>query len=486
MSAAAQPPPSRTSFRVTLAVSVVLGLGILFLVNYLASRHYRRFDWTSSGLYTLSEKTEKVLKDLKTPVTVTIFMTDQSPLYPETQELLRRYRAKSPMITVESLDPTRNRARAEALVKEFGIRGDTVVFKAGDKKKYVTSDQLAELDFARARMGGEPTVKAFKGEQEFTSSILSVTQTKVPKVLFTNGHGERKSDSRGREGFFAVAEQLRRDNCTVEEWQSLGAVAVPPGTDALVIAGPKTSFTEPEIAALRTYVTGGGRALFFLDAELVPGAGSMSDFGLRPLLADFGLRLDDDIVIDPKNALPMMGPETVFAGSFRPHAITRILEGSHVVFPLARSVGVLEKPPAGWTANVLVETSAEGWGEIDLKNLESVKKDDNDVKGPVPLASAAESAAGEGKTKSRVVAFGDADFASNGGLANAANLYLLSASVNWALERESLVAIPPKAADQVAVTLSRGDIGRMTLVSLLLLPLAAIGLGLAVWVKRRR
>jgi hypothetical protein len=48
------------------------------------------------------------------------------------------------------------------------------------------------------------------------------------------------------------------------------------------------------------------------------------------------------------------------------------------------------------------------------------------------------------------------------------------------------VAIPPKAADQVSVTLSRGDIGRMTIVSLLLLPLAAIGFGLAVWVKRRR
>ena len=74
----------------------------------------------------------------------------------------------------------------------------------------------------------------------------------------------------------------------------------------------------------------------------------------------------------------------------------------------------------------------------------------------------------------------------NGYLANAANLYLLTASVNWALEREALVAIPPKAADQVSVTLSRGDIGRMTIVSLLLLPLAAIGFGLAVWVKRRR
>src|SRR5205085_8753932 len=132
------------------------------------------------------------------------------PLAAETHELLKRYKAVSSLITVEILDATRNRARAEALVKEFGVRNDTVVFKSGDKKKYVTSDQLAELDFTRARMGGEPSIKAFKGEQEFTSALLSVTQTKTPKVVFTSGHGERKSDSRQRDGFFAVAEPLRR------------------------------------------------------------------------------------------------------------------------------------------------------------------------------------------------------------------------------------------------------------------------------------
>ncbi len=485
MSATPQSASSRTQYRLTLGISVVIGFGILVLVNYLASRHYRRFDWTRSGIYSLSEKTDKVLKDLKTPVTVTIFMNAESPLYRETTEVLSRYKAKNALITVESLDPTRNRARAEQLVKEFGVKSETVVFKAGDKKKYVTSDQLAELDFTRARMGGEPTIKAFKGEQEFTSAILAVTQAKAPKVVFTTGHGERKSDARARDGFFSVAETLRRDNCTVEDWPSLGAADVPAGTDAVVIAGPKTAFTEPEAAVLKKYLENGGRALLFLDAELEPGAATMSDFGLKGVLADVGLRLDSDIVVDPKNALPLMGAETVFAKSFRAHPITRILEGSAVVFPLARSIGVVEKPPAGWTDTILVETSADGWGETDLANLENVKKDDKDVKGPVPLAVAAESSP-PGKPKSRVVAFGDADFASMGGMSNGANIYLVSAAINWVLERESLVAIPPKPADQVSLNLSRGDIARMTIIALLLLPLAAVGLGLAVWVKRRR
>ena len=81
---------------------------------------------------------------------------------------------------------------------------------------------------------------------------------------------------------------------------------------------------------------------------------------------------------------------------------------------------------------------------------------------------------------------GDADWASNAGIANAANRLLLSSAANWALERESLVAIPPKSADQVAVTLTRRDIGQVAFVVMLFLPLAAVAMGIAIWARRRK
>jgi ABC-type uncharacterized transport system involved in gliding motility auxiliary subunit len=489
--------PSRNAFRATLALSVVLGLGILGLVNYIGSRRYARFDWTSSGLYSLSEKTRNVLKGLKTPVQVTVFMTPGTPLYPEVDELLKRYKAVAPMLTVETLDPTRNLARAKQLVDEFGVKSSTVVFRSGDKKKYVTGDQLAEMDYSRARMGGEPTLKGFKGEQQFTSAILSVTQQKSPKVVFTTGHGERSFDGAPtRDGYSDVADSLRNDNCSVESWASLGAADVPAGTDLVVVAGPRTAFTEPERAALKRYLDAGGSALLFLDVELTPGSPALSDFGLNPLLGTMGLVLDSDVVLDPKNALPLMGPETVFAKSFRPHPVTRLLTGSAVVFPLARSVSVLSTPAPGWSATPLVETSPDGWGETDIKELQKTgrpSKDEKDVKGPVCLVAAAESAAAgkpdekaASKKRSRVVVFADSDWASNAGIANAANRLLLSSAANWALERDALVAIPPKSADQVAVTLSRRDVGLIAFVVLLLLPGAAVAMGLAIWVRRRR
>ncbi|HEX7529179.1 MAG TPA: GldG family protein, partial [Thermoanaerobaculia bacterium] len=251
--------PSRSTYRATLTISILLGLGILVLVNYIGSKRYARFDWTTTGLYSLSEKTLNVLRDLKTPVTVTVFMTpERTPLYPEVDELVKRYKAKSAMLTVEMLDPTRNLVRAKTFVEETGVRDFAVVFRASDKKKIVTKDRIVEYDYSRAMMGGEPSIKNFRGEQEFTSAILAVTQGKVPKVLFTSGHGERAFDvARSREGFSEVAESLKADNCTVEAWASLGAAAVPEGADLVVVAGPRSPFTEAERDVLKKYLAGG-------------------------------------------------------------------------------------------------------------------------------------------------------------------------------------------------------------------------------------
>ncbi len=477
---------NRNVFRATMAAAVLVAFGILLLVNWLGSRHYKRFDWTRSGLYSLSDKTKAVLKDVKAPVTITVFMIEGTQLYPEVQELLKRYKAASVLLTVETIDPTRNKARAEALVKEFGVSGFSVVFKSGDKKKYVSIDQLAEMDFSRARMGGEPSLKSFKGEQEFTSAILAVTQQKSPKVVFTKGHGEHSIESQARDGFFAIAETLRRDNCTVEEWASLGSPAVPENTDLLLVAGPKSSFTEPEVAAVKTYLENGGRAVFFLDVELAPGrSDQLLTLGLENMLLDFGVKLGKNIVVEPKNRVPMMGADTFFATSFRSHPITKLLEGNAVVFALARSVGMTESVPAGYLANILVETSPEAWGEVDLANLENISQGETDQKGPLPVAVAVESNK-EGGPKSRLVVFGDSDFAANGGFANAGNSYLVEGALNWSLAREAMVAIPPKSTDQISVTLSRADITRMALFAIFVLPAAALALGLAIYFKRRR
>ena len=54
-------------------VSIVVFLGILVAVNYLGTRQNKRWDLTANQVYSLSDQTIKILKELKEPVKVTVF-----------------------------------------------------------------------------------------------------------------------------------------------------------------------------------------------------------------------------------------------------------------------------------------------------------------------------------------------------------------------------------------------------------------------------
>ncbi|HKD16956.1 MAG TPA: GldG family protein [Thermoanaerobaculia bacterium] len=471
---------------ILLAIAVFLG------VNYLALRHWKRFDWTHTQIYSLSDTTKKILAGLKQPVQVTVFMTQgSSRLLPEVKELLARYQAASPKIEVEYLDPRRNMARAEALVKEAGVKENTVVFRSGDRKKYVEEDKLADFDFSGMTMGGgAPSVKAFKGEEAFTSAILSVTEAKQPKVYFSKGHGEAAIDSSERMRGFADARQiLERSNMTVGTWDGLGKDNLPADADLIIVGGPRTAFLEPEAGALAKYLAGGGHALLLLD-PILPGPGaSPQDLGFSALLGKYGIRLGNDLVVDPANALPMIGAETVLANRWGTSPIVSSLaaEGLPVILPLARSVTKPEKPPEGLTAAMLVETSPEGWGETNLKNLDAgIKKDPEDTQGPVSLAVSLSAADAKAEAKMpRLVVIGNSRFAANGAIENGANGMLFANAAHWLVGSEKQVGIPPKTPAQTSLSMTDAQVNRLAWAAVVGLPGLAVLLGFWVWYRRR-
>ena len=54
----------RFSGRANVVLSSLLLVAIALMANYLAFRHYRRWDWTSVGSFTLSDRTTTVLREL--------------------------------------------------------------------------------------------------------------------------------------------------------------------------------------------------------------------------------------------------------------------------------------------------------------------------------------------------------------------------------------------------------------------------------------
>jgi len=473
----------------TTAVGVALAAAITLGINYLSSRHWARGDWTRAKIYSLSDATRKVVQGLPRPVSMTVFMGSGNRLFAPVSELANRYRALSSKITVEFVDPRREPVRAEGLAREFGLRDGTVLFRSGEKKKYVEQDKMADFDFANAGLGGQPEIKAFKAEEAFTSALLDVTEDKVTKVYFSAGHGEPSLDSpaEGR-GFAQLKQVLTRDNVTVMPWDS-GKGPVPADASVVVIAGPRTAFSAPETAELAQYASRGGRLLILLDPMLPTPGAPPSDLGVADFLKSYGIKVNDDIVVDPANAVPLVGAETVIANHFGTHPVVRPLSegGLPLLFPIARSLAKVTPAPAGWTDTMLVETTSEGWGETDLLHLDKVEKDARDNAGPVTLAMAVAPADEKkaGGRPFRLVVVGNSRFATNGNLGNAANAAFFVNALHWLEGEEKLIGIPPKTPAQASLSLTQSQVNRLGLFSMFGLPLLSIALGVWVWYRRR-
>jgi ABC-type uncharacterized transport system involved in gliding motility auxiliary subunit len=472
-------------------VAVILVIALTIMVNWLSSRRWVRADWTSTQIYTLSEKTENILAELADDIRVVVFMTPQTSMYDQVQELLERYKAASDKVSVEYIDPEKEPLKTTQLAEQFGVQvADTVVFVYGERTKYVTSDQMAEMDYSGMQYGQGPTMRSFKGEEQFTSAILSLVAPNVPKVYFVTGHGEAALDSVGGgngRGLRILEEALKRENMETAD-ASLLSGQVPEDASVIAIIGPTTAFTEAEIDALGGFLDNGGRLLVALDPLIEP-PGVMRPTRLEAMLAERGVVVKDDLVVDPSRRLPFYDLSAVYLEDFPAHALTNGLEGFAVLFTVARSLAA-----DGDHATALVQTSDEGWGETNLGMLlrgDPVAVDDADNAGPAVVGVAVEAEAvavesdDEETPQYRLVVFGDSDFLTDLDISNAGNAVLAANTFNWLTAREDLVGIPPRDVEQVSLFLSQKQMRNLLLLVLVAMPGAAIIAGIFIWRRRR-
>jgi ABC-type uncharacterized transport system involved in gliding motility auxiliary subunit len=120
-----------------------------------------------------------------------------------------------------------------------------------------------------------------------------------------------------------------------------------------------------------------------------------------------------------------------------------------------------------------------------MKSPEASMDEKVDMPGPVPLAVVASKDLGENK-KSRLVTFGDSDFASNGFFNVQGNGNLFMNTITWLARDESFISIRPKNPEDRRLTMTESQGQMVSWVSLLLLPGSILFAGISVWMKRRR
>jgi ABC-type uncharacterized transport system involved in gliding motility auxiliary subunit len=462
-------------------------LGVLFImVNWVSSRRYIRWDFTKEQITKLSDQTTQALKTLKEPLTVTVFYQPNHRLFDLVSDLLKEYGQVSPQLKVEYIDPEQDIARARQLAEQFQIEAlNVVVFQSGSRHKHVSDADLADFDYSVMQMGAQqPRVSAFKGEEAFTSAIINVTQTTQPLVWFTSGHGEKSvSAIQDPQGLSELKKYLEQQNIKVEEVAILERSSIPAEVKLVVIAGPKRRFIDSEMALLQTYLEQGGRLLALIDP--------LTDTGLEAFLERWGIRLGNDIVVDPSRQLPFVSAANLFVTTYTQHPIVEKMQTLMTLYPLSRSVRPVEQAPAGLTVQPLALTSPQGWGETNT-GTDVFEQQPEDLAGPVAIATASEKApppantSGSTPPAARMVVFGDSDFIIDAQLGNVGNKDILLGSVYWLIEQEQLIGISPRTLQSVKLSLTAQELSRLVWFSILAMPLLCGIAGTGVWWLRRR
>ncbi len=464
-------------------VSVLVVLGILIAVNYLATRQNKRWDLTANQVHSLSEQTVKVLQGLDGPVKFTVY--DQETNFDRFRDRLEEYTYHSNRVTAEYVDMDRQPARAkQAQVQQYG----TLVIEYRDRTERVTN--IAEQDITNA------LIKAVTGETR--------------KVYFTQGHGEKDPTSSDRTGYASVSQLLTRDNYGVERLVLAQQQDVPADATAVIVAGPRTDFLQPEIDALKRYVAKGGKVMFLLDPPEARDPTPLAN--LTGFVKDWGINVGNDVVLDASGIGQVVGagPEMPVAAKYPPHAITDRFEVM-TAYPLARSITVVEGGSNGHFAQPLVETSAQSWAEANLKSLTGGERvafnaEEGDRQGPIVLAAAVSAPAtdtpakpaekpadGNGakpeeperKPESRIVAMGDSDFAANGYLGFQGNRDFFMNAVNWIAQQENLIAIRAREPEDRRLSLTADQQQRIMLLSVFVVPGLVLAAGVYNWWRRR-
>jgi ABC-type uncharacterized transport system involved in gliding motility auxiliary subunit len=429
---------------------VVLLAAATGLLAHLAREYRIEHDLTQSHRNTLSAATLDVLKRLEGPVTITAYALPRDArgehVHRRIEEFLRPYQRAKPDLTVTLIDP-RDQPRAAA---EAGVRAPIELVVTYQRR----TERLAEFN-----------------EQALANALLRLARGSERLVLWLDGHGERKLNGPANHDLGEFGRQLELKGFRVSSLNLALAQEVPANAALLVVSSPHVPLLETEVQELRRYLTRGGNLLWLIDPEPLRGLGQIAEM--------LGLVLTPGIVADPEAARYGASPALAIAAVYGRHAVT---EGFNLitVYPEARQIETIENEE--WRARPLIEVAPRGC--VKTGKLEAPCDKSRDIPGPITIATTFERAVGD--RQQRVLVVGNGHFLSNAFIGNGGNRELGVNMVNWLAGDERMIVIQPREAADGRVDIDQTTLYLIAFGFLIVLPLAFMVTGFAIWWRRRR
>lgn len=454
-------------------ITTVIVIAAVVVVNLLVSAlpsKYTSIDVTSNKLYSITEQTQKLVGSLSEDVRIYVLVAEDEADGVLAQ-MLETYEELSEHVSVEYISPVLNPRFAGNYTSD-SVSPNSVIVETDKRYKVIDYYDLYETEFDYSTYA--QSVTGYDGEGQITSAISYCVSDEMPKLYFIAGHNEYSFDS----GFLAAIE---KENIAYETISLMDHDAVPEDAKCLIIHAPESDLSADDADKVINYLNSGGKVI--LTAEYVEN----EQPNLGRILSDFGLALQRGCVVD--NDLDyyyqypiLLLPNIEYAEE------TEGLMGqySYIMAPLAQGVTVPEEEVDNMTYTKLLTTSENSILKSGETQIETFDKEVGDIDGPFCIGVKAEKELDSGIGTLYVFTSAQMFTDQYDSAVSGNNKQLFANIMGTVADHEVSVSIPVKDYQLEQLTVSTKDTVIFRMIGMVLIPLALIGTGLAIWLRRRK
>lgn len=291
-------------------VAFVIIFNVIF--SALASKYMWYIDMTDSEIYSLSDATYELLKDVKDEIVITFCMekdeleADGSMHYIlNTARLLEK---EFDNVTIDYRDVLTNNVYLEKYTTTSSphVPTTSVIVESGTEFRLFSYTSFFITD-----TNDTDYVWAYKGEEQFVSAILQVTADEMPIAYFSSGHGEALNSDEDAVALIQLFYNAGYDVRSID----LSKEDIDPAARVLVINDPKYDFGgyteesvgDSEIEKIDKFLDGLGSLFVFVDPKSVGDLTNLNEF-----LYEWGIEFEAGTsLVDEEHAITVDGSALV-------------------------------------------------------------------------------------------------------------------------------------------------------------------------------